>query len=102
MDQQRLFGIIFYLKGDEFSDCGHVVSGTRCHHGRKVEGLQIGTGRVPVSYTHLDVYKRQDQEGTVDAGGGVMLHRAVQGGELPGLPEEAHGGAVRALSLIHI
>ena len=25
-----------------------------------------------------------------------MLHRAVQGGELPGLPEEAQGGAVRA------
>ena len=62
--------------------------------------------RIPVSYTHLDVYKRQDLDGVEDAHLDHVAPLAVgrvetlAGGQLGDLVD--HDSALKALSLIHI
>ena len=63
------------------------VRPTRRTHGSAGRNRDLGAG--PVSYTHLDVYKRQRQ---------TCLHRT----HLPGFPRHGVRRSAPLLSLIHI
>ena len=58
---------------------------------------------MPVSYTHLDVYKRQDiQHGPSHRRGGIKLFRRGHKLHIVLLEQLHHVGKVQNLSLIHI